>query len=54
MDRQKFEGNIWECACGDGAMSKVMIENGYEVYSSDLIDRGYGNTPEDLHGLDKG
>jgi len=48
LDREKFEGNIWECACGDGAMSEVMIKNGYEVYSSDLIDRGYGNTPEDF------
>ena len=38
LDRQKFEGNIWECACGNGAMSKVMIDNGYDVYSSDLID----------------
>ena len=37
LDNQKFEGNIWECACGNGAMSKVMEESGYEVYSSDLI-----------------
>ncbi len=44
MDRQKFEGNIYECACGNGAMSKVMIKNGYNVYSSDLIDRGYGKS----------
>jgi len=25
-------------------MSKVMIKNNYNVYSSDLIDRGYGET----------
>ena len=42
LDRYKFDGNIWECACGDGSMSKVLIENKYNVYSSDLIDRGYG------------
>jgi len=48
LDNQKFEGNIWECACGNGAMSKVMKENGYEVYSSDLIDRGYGETGVDF------
>ena len=48
MDRQKFEGNIWECACGNGAMSKVMKDKGYEVYSSDLIDRGYGETGIDF------
>ena len=48
LDNQKFEGNIWECACGNGAMSKVMKESGYEVYSSDLIDRGYGETGVDF------
>jgi hypothetical protein len=48
LNLQKFEGNIWECACGDGAMSKVMIKNGYDVYSSDLIDRGYGETGVDF------
>ncbi len=48
LDKQKFEGNIWECACGNGAMSKVLIDNGYDVYSSDLIDRGYGETGIDF------
>ena len=48
LDRQKFDGNIWECACGNGAMSKVMIEQGYNVYSSDLIDRGYGEVGIDF------
>ena len=46
--RQKFQGNIWECACGNGAMSKVIIEQGYDVYSSDLIDRGYGEVGIDF------
>ena len=53
LDRQKFEGNIWECACGNGAMSKVMIEQGYDVYSSDLIDRGYGEVGIDFLQSDK-
>ena len=48
LNRQKFKGNIWECACGNGAMSKVMIEQGYDVYSSDLIDRGYGEVGIDF------
>ena len=48
LDRQKFDGNIWECACGNGAMSKLMINNGYDVYSSDLIDRGFGETGIDF------
>ena len=53
LDRQKFEGEIWECACGDGAMSEVMKENGYDVFSSDLIDRGYGETGTDFLKSDK-
>jgi hypothetical protein len=48
LDRYKFDGNIWECACGDGSMSKVLIENKYNVYSSDLIDRGYGENGIDF------
>lgn len=33
---------IWEPACGDGAISKVLINN-YEVISTDIrIDSGYG------------
>lgn len=36
--------DIWECACGQGHLSKEMIEKGLNVYSSDLINREYGNT----------
>ncbi len=39
---ETFEGNIYEPACGEGHISKVLEEYGYKVYSSDLIDRGYG------------
>jgi len=42
LEREKFDGNIWECACGKGAISEVLIENGYDVISTDLIERGYG------------
>lgn len=34
--------NILEPCCGIGSISKILKENGYSVYSSDLIDRGYG------------
>lgn len=34
--------NIWECACGEGHLSKRLEELGYNVKSTDLIDRGYG------------
>ena len=48
LDKQTFEGDIWECACGDGAISKVLLNKGYKVYSSDLINRGYGSSNVDF------
>ena len=48
LDKEHFDGVIWEPACGDGAISKVLIENGEEVYSSDLVDRGYGDSRVDF------
>ena len=39
---EKFPDLIWEPACGDGAISKVLRTHGHEVLSTDLIDRGYG------------
>ena len=38
---EKFDGIIWEPACGDGAMSEVLKSNGYEVISSDKFNYGY-------------
>lgn len=48
LEVEKFDGPIWECACGDGAISKVLIEHGYEVISTDLVDRGYGQPRVDF------
>jgi len=42
LEREKFEGEIWEPACGDGAMSRVIEKYGYPCKSTDLIYRGYG------------
>ena len=39
---EKLNHYIWECACGEGHLSKVFEANGHEVLSTDLIDRGYG------------
>lgn len=44
IDNEKFNGDIWECACGNGAMSKVLETTGSTIISSDLYDRGYGET----------
>lgn len=43
LENEKFDGDIWEPACGDGAISKLLKREGYDVYSSDLVDRGYGD-----------
>lgn len=44
LDREIFIGTIWEPACGDGAISKVLKRFNDKVFSSDIIDRGYGET----------
>ena len=47
-DGFKLHDNIWECACGNGAISKELLSNGYSVYSSDLYNRGYGEYGKDF------
>lgn len=42
IDNEHFDGDIWECACGNGAMSDVLAMTGQNVISSDLYDRGHG------------
>lgn len=41
LQRENFAKNIWEPACGDGNLSEVLKKHGHNVYSTDLIDRGY-------------
>jgi len=53
LSRETFTGTIWEPACGDGAISNLLIEKGHQVFSSDLIDRGYGDTGIDFLTSDK-
>lgn len=48
IENERFNGSIWECACGDGAMSAVLAQAGGTVESSDLYDRGYGETGHDF------
>jgi hypothetical protein len=42
LEIERFEGKIWECACGEGHLSDELEDQGYDVKSTDLIDRGYG------------
>lgn len=48
MDNEKFSGEVWECACGDGAMSRVIEATGKKVVSTDLYERGYGVSGHDF------
>ncbi|MBI5129490.1 MAG: hypothetical protein HZA66_08605 [Rhodopseudomonas palustris] len=48
MENERFQGEIWECACGDGAMSRVLEEHEHQVRSSDLYDRGFGEVGVDF------
>ena len=47
-DGIELHNNIWECACGQGHLSEVLKNKGYNVWSTDLIDRGYGETGVDF------
>lgn len=49
LSREHFTGSIWEPACGDGAICRVLEQQGYrDIIASDLIDRGYGEAPHDF------
>lgn len=48
IDNEKFKGDIWESACGDGAMSTVLEQTGCKVRSTDLFERGYGEAGHDF------
>ena len=41
LDLEKFNHNILEPCCGEGHISKVLIEAGFNVKSTDLIYRGF-------------
>ena len=40
--------DVWECACGAGHISEVLKQHGYNVKSTDLVDRGYGEVSDFL------
>jgi len=50
---EPFEGSIWEPACGDGAMSRVLATTGSPVLSTDLFDRGFGESGVDFLKADR-
>lgn len=52
LDNYRFDGKIWEPACGDGRMAEVLLEQYPDVICTDLIDRGYGQSGVDFLNSD--
>lgn len=48
LSKIDFSKNIWECACGNGAISKYLLKNGYNVKSTDICDYGFGEPNVDF------
>ena len=48
LSEETFAPHVWECACGEGHLSKVLEKHGYDVESTDLIYRGYGRQKDFL------
>lgn len=42
LEQETFSPQVWEPACGAGHISNVLIANGYDVLSTDVVYRGYG------------
>lgn len=47
-DNVKLHKDIWENACGGGNLSKILKAQGYNVKSTDLINRNYGTSGIDF------
>ena len=41
LEVEKPHRFIWECACGGGHLSERLTERGYDVFNSDIKNRGY-------------
>jgi len=50
LDREILDGSIYEPACGEGHISKLLYQYypDSKIYSTDLIDRGYGDKQLDF------
>ena len=51
LQKEKFDANIWEPACGTGNISEVLKTHGYTVYNSDVFDYGYSDMHKQLDFL---
>ena len=42
LEKEKFSNKLLEPSCGEGHISKVLQDAGYQVESHDSVDRGFG------------
>lgn len=43
LNEVSFSDKVWECACGEGHLSRVLQSRGHDVLSTDIVDRGFGD-----------
>ncbi|MEQ1718397.1 MAG: hypothetical protein ABL907_20840 [Hyphomicrobium sp.] len=48
LSAEAFDGSIWEPACGEGHIAKVLASAGYQVTSTDLVVYGFGEPKRDF------
>lgn len=53
MQHKRLPHVIYECACGEGHLSKELAKHGHEVISIDLINRGFGTSGVDFLKVNK-
>lgn len=42
LNVEHFDGPVWEPACGDGAICRVLLRHGLASFGTDLVGRGWG------------
>lgn len=47
LEQEEFS-NVWECACGEGHLAKILQDKGILALATDLYDYGYGASNVDF------
>jgi hypothetical protein len=48
FEEEKFEGRIYDPACGFGRIVVSALQAGYQAVGSDLVNRGWDSTPQNF------
>jgi hypothetical protein len=40
---EKFQGSVWDCACGIGRIPEAARRAGHTIHATDIVDRGYAH-----------